>query len=57
LELRKNDWESGQKKISYYESKKRVPIWEKDKPELEDVHSHILHDITMRVGLIFQAFS
>lgn len=56
LALRKNAWESEQKRISYYDSKKMIPIWKKDKPELKNVHSHTLQDVTMRVDLAFQAF-
>ncbi len=56
LALRKNAWEFEQKKIGYYESKKMIPIWKKDKPKLKGVHSHTLQDITMRVDLAFQAF-
>ena len=56
LALRKNAWEHEQKRISYYESKKMIPIWKKDKPELKTVHSHVLQDVTMRVDLAFQAF-
>ena len=56
LALRKNAWEHEQKKIGYYESKKMIPEWKKDKPELKTVHSHVLQDITMRVDLAFQAF-
>ena len=33
-----------------------IPIWKKDKPELKNVHSHTLQDVTMRVDLAFQAF-
>ncbi|HWR26055.1 MAG TPA: transposase, partial [Methanosarcina sp.] len=56
LALRKNAWETEQKRISYFESKKMIPIWKKDKPELKEVHSHTLQDVTMRVDLAFQAF-
>ena len=56
LALRKNAWESEQKRISYYESKKMLPIWKKDKPELKTVHSNVLQDVTMHVDLAFQAF-
>jgi putative transposase len=56
LALRKNAWESEQKRISYFDSKKMIPIWKKDKPELKNVHSHTLQDVTMRVDLAFQAF-
>jgi putative transposase len=33
-----------------------IPIWEKDKPELKDVHSHTLQDITMRFDLAFPVY-
>ncbi|MGB9929583.1 MAG: helix-turn-helix domain-containing protein, partial [Methanosarcina sp.] len=33
LALRKNAWEFEQKRISYYDSKKMIPKWKKDKPE------------------------
>ena len=39
LALRKNAWETEQKNIDYYDSKKMIPIWKKDKPELKTVHS------------------
>jgi putative transposase len=56
LALRKNAWETEQKRISYFDSKKMIPIWKKEKPELKNVHSHTLQDVTMRVDLAFQAF-
>ena len=56
LALRKNAWESEQKRISYYDSKRMIPVWKKDKPELKEVHAHVLQDVTMRVDLAFQAF-
>jgi len=56
LTLRKNAWESEQKNIGYYESKKMIPIWKKDKPKLKEVHSQVLQEIVKRVDLAFQAF-
>jgi putative transposase len=56
LALRKNAWENEQKRISYFDSKKMIPIWKTEKPELKSVHSHTLQDVTMRVDLAFQAF-
>jgi putative transposase len=56
LALRKNAWEHEQKRISYFDSKKMIPIWKKDKPELKTVYSHTFQDVTMRVDLSFQAF-
>jgi len=56
LAIRKNAWESEQKRISYYDSKKMIPIWKKDKPELKEVHSQVLQEVVKRVDLAFQAF-
>jgi len=56
LALRKNAWDDEQKHIGYYESKRYIAIWKQDKPELSEVHSHVLQDVSMRVDLAFQAF-
>lgn len=56
LGLRKNAWGSEHKNIGYYESKKMIPEWKKDKPELKNVHSQVLQDVVKRVDLAFQAF-
>jgi len=56
LALRKNAWEGEEKNIGYYESKKYIAIWKQDKPELKEVHSHVLQDVSMRVDLALQAF-
>ncbi len=56
LALRKNAWESEQKNIGYYDSKKMIPIWKKDKPELKNVHSQVLQEVVKRVDLAFHSF-
>lgn len=56
LALRKNAWESDQKNIGYYDSKKMIPEWKKEKPELKTVHSQVLQEVVKRVDLAFQAF-
>jgi putative transposase len=56
LALRKNAWEDEEKNIGYYESKRYIAIWKQEKPELSEVHSHVLQDVSMRVDLAFQAF-
>jgi putative transposase len=56
LALRKNSWENEQKNIDYYDSKKMIPIWKKEKPELKTVHSQVLQEVIKRVDLAFQAF-
>jgi len=56
LALRKNAWEDEEKNIGYYESKRYIAIWKQEKPELSEVHSHVLQDVSMRVDLALQAF-
>lgn len=56
LALRKNAWENEQKNINFYDSKKMIPIWKEEKPELKTVHSQVLQEIIKRVDLAFQAF-
>ena len=56
LALRKNAWETEKKNISYYESKREMTRWKEQKPELKQVHSLALQDVTMRVDLAFKAF-
>jgi len=54
--MRKNAWEQEQRSISYYESKRQIPIWKKERPELSTVHSQVLQDVSLRVDLAFKAF-
>ena len=56
LALRKNAWESEQKNIGYYYSKKMIPEWKKEKPELKTVHSQVLQEVVKRIDLAFKAF-
>jgi len=56
LALRKNAWEQEQKHISYYESKRQIPLWKKERPELKQVYSQVLQDVSMRVDRAFKAF-
>jgi len=56
LEARKNSYEQAGISLSYYDTKKMLPIWKADKPDLKQAHSMVLQDVTMRVELAFQAF-
>ncbi len=56
LAMRKNAWEIEKQNISYFETKRQLPIWKREKPELKTVHSQVLQDVTKRVDLAFQAF-
>jgi putative transposase len=62
--MRKSAWEQEQRSISYYESKRQIPVWKKEHPELSTVYSQVfsgvysqvLQDVSMRVDLAFKAF-
>ena len=56
LEMRKNSYEQDGVSLSYYDTKKMLPLWKADKPDLKRVHSMVLQDVTMRVDLAYQAF-
>jgi len=56
LAMRKNAWEQEQRHVSYYDTKKMLPIWKVEKPELSQVHSQVLQNVTERVELAYQAF-
>lgn len=56
LETRKNAYEQDGVSMSYYDTKKMLPIWKEEKPALKRVHSMVLQDVTMRVELAYQAF-
>ena len=56
LAMRKSAWEQEQRSISYYESKRQIPLWKKEHPELSRVYSQVLQDVSMRVDLAFKAF-
>ena len=56
LETRKNAYDQDGKSVSYYDTKKMLPIWKEEKPALKAVHSMVLQDVTMRVELAYQAF-
>jgi putative transposase len=56
LAMRKNAWEQEKRNVSYYDTKKMLPIWKESKPELSQVHSQVLQNVTERVELAYQAF-
>ncbi len=57
LAMRESAWEQEQRSLSYYESKRQIPLWKKEHPELSGVYSQVLQDVSMRVDLAFKAFS
>jgi len=56
LALRKNAWEQEDRSISYFESKRMLPIWKDAKPELKEVYSQVLQESVQRVDLALKAF-
>jgi putative transposase len=56
LAMRKNVFELECKSVSYFETKRMLPIWKQDKPELKEVHSQVIQEVVLRVDLAFRAF-
>ena len=56
LAMRKNAWEQEQKSLTYYDTKRMIPIWKEQKPELKNIYSQALQNVTERVDLAFKAF-
>ena len=56
LAVRKNAYEQDGKSVSYYETKKLLPQWKEEKPDLKQVHSQVLQEVVKRVDLAYQAF-
>jgi putative transposase len=56
LALRKDVWEQEQRSVTYYDSKRMLPIWKAENPHLSRVYSQVLQNVTERVELAFQAF-
>ncbi len=56
LAMRKNTFEQEGRLVSYFETKRMLPIWKESKPELNSVHSQVLQDVVLRVNLAFKAF-
>lgn len=56
LAMRKNAWETEGKPVSYYETKRMLPVWKAERPELKTVHSQVLQNVTERVDLAYKAF-
>lgn len=56
LAYRKNAWENEHRQVKHFETQDRLPPLKVDHPELKDVYSHVLQNVTMRVELAFKAF-
>jgi len=56
LNWRKHDYEVLGKSPSWYDQKKGITTWKVVHPELSEVHSQVLQDVSVRVDLAFKAF-
>lgn len=56
LATRKNAYEQRSEVIGYLQTKRLLPVWKIEHPELARVHSQVLQDVVQRVDLAFQAF-
>jgi putative transposase len=56
LAYRKDAWEKDQSAVKRFETQDRLPQLKLDKPELKEVYSHVLQNVTLRVELAFKAF-
>ena len=56
LAYRKNAWEKDQRQVKHFETQDRLPMLKVAKPELKEVYSHVLQNVTLRVELAFKAF-
>src|SRR5262245_29749074 len=56
LAYRKRAYEDQQRTASWYETKRLLPDWKDTRPNLKNVHSQVLRNVTQRVDLAFQAF-
>jgi putative transposase len=56
LAYRKNAWENEQRTVKRFETQDRLPQLKLEIPELKEVYSHVLQNVTLRVELAFKAF-
>ena len=56
LSVRKEAYEQRGESLSYYDTKKLLPLWKLNFTAMTQVHSQVLQDVTMRVDLAYQAF-
>ena len=56
LAIRRDAFKQEGRSVSYFETKRMLPVWKESKPELSMVHSQVLQDVVLRVNLAFKAF-
>jgi putative transposase len=45
IAIRMNAYEQESKSLSYYDTKKLLPGWKEEQPELKEVHSQVLQEV------------
>jgi putative transposase len=56
LAYQKNVWEKEQRTVKRFETQDRLPQMKLEIPEIKEVYSHVLQNVTLRVELAFKAF-
>jgi putative transposase len=56
LALRKQTYAQSGTRLSAYDTQAYLPVWKMARPSLKLVHSQVLQNVQVRVGLAFQAF-
>ena len=56
LAYRKRAYEDLQRTVSWYATKRLLPLWKADRPGLKLVHSMVLQNVTERVDLAFRSY-
>ena len=56
LAIRKNSWEQDKRFLSFSDTRKLLPTWKKEHPELKSVYAQVLQNTHERVDLAFKAF-
>ncbi|MCJ7445040.1 MAG: helix-turn-helix domain-containing protein, partial [Methanotrichaceae archaeon] len=51
LAYRKNAWKNDQRQVNHFETQDRFPMLKVAKPELNEVYSHVLQNVTLRAEL------
>lgn len=56
LDMRKSSYEKEKRSLTYFETKRQIPLLKKQRPSLRGVHSQVLQNVTERIDLAYKAF-
>src|SRR5215471_13282968 len=56
LAERRNAWEQRQETVRLYDQHALLPVLKAERPSLSGVQSQVLHNVAIRVDLVFHAF-